>query len=294
MVRAVDVVTDGRIDWETAIAGGAAAAQDLPPLPASTLDSIRRNKIAIKGPLSTPIGKGLRTVNVALRQELDLYASVRPVRTLPGVNVPLPRRRSGGGAREHRGPVLRAGARRRARRGRGLRDRHPRAPPSASCASPSSGPPRRARRVSRSATRRRDAALRRPVPRLARDGGRRVSLPRVRGARHRQPCACELALDPSRYDVLVMGNLFGDVLSDLCAGLVGGLGRGAGREHRRRATPCSRRCTAPRPNIAGKGTGQPDRADPLGGADAASTSASCDAAVEIAAWRRDAAAGRPA
>ena len=84
MVRAVDLVTEGRIDWETAIAGGAAAAQGLPPLPAPTLDSIRRNKIAIKGPLSTPIGEGWRSVNVALRQALDLYACLRPVQSLPG------------------------------------------------------------------------------------------------------------------------------------------------------------------------------------------------------------------
>jgi len=83
-VRAVDLVTEGRIDWETAIAGGAAAAQNLPPLPAATLDSIRRNRIAIKGPLSTPIGEGWRSVNVTMRQALDLYACLRPVRTLPG------------------------------------------------------------------------------------------------------------------------------------------------------------------------------------------------------------------
>src|SRR6202030_1370587 len=55
------------------------------PLPAHVLDSIRRNKRAIKGPLTTPIGKGIRSVNVALRRELDLFALIRPCKSYPGV-----------------------------------------------------------------------------------------------------------------------------------------------------------------------------------------------------------------
>src|SRR5690606_6319546 len=55
------------------------------PLPDAVLESIRRNRIALKGPLTTPIGKGFRSVNVTLRQELDLYACVRPARSLPGL-----------------------------------------------------------------------------------------------------------------------------------------------------------------------------------------------------------------
>src|SRR5262249_58125674 len=58
------------------------------PLPDSTLDLIRRYRVALKGPCTTPVGKGFRSINVRLRKELDLYASVRPVRTLPGVKVP--------------------------------------------------------------------------------------------------------------------------------------------------------------------------------------------------------------
>src|SRR5437870_6853396 len=55
------------------------------PMPAPVLDSIRRNKVAIKGPITTPIGKGIRSVNVALRKELDLYALFRPCKSYPGV-----------------------------------------------------------------------------------------------------------------------------------------------------------------------------------------------------------------
>ena len=89
------------------------------------------------------------------------------------------------------------------------------------------------------------AAERRPVPAtspasVADD----YPVHRVRGDARSTTLCMELALDPTRFDVLVMENLFGDVISDLCAGLVGGLGAGAGREHRQRATRCSRRSTA--------------------------------------------------
>src|SRR5947209_10865442 len=59
------------------------------PLPELVLESIRRSRTALKGPITTPVGTGFRSVNVALRQELDLFAAVRPARTLPGVSVKL-------------------------------------------------------------------------------------------------------------------------------------------------------------------------------------------------------------
>src|SRR4028119_1757575 len=59
------------------------------PLPESVLESIRRNKVAIKGPLTTPVGTGFRSVNVALRKELDLYGNIRPSLSLPGVDTPF-------------------------------------------------------------------------------------------------------------------------------------------------------------------------------------------------------------
>src|SRR5262249_60296788 len=64
-----------------------AVPSDGPPPPAETLDSIRRTKLALKGPLATPIGEGYRSVNVALRKEFDLYANVRPARSFAGVET---------------------------------------------------------------------------------------------------------------------------------------------------------------------------------------------------------------
>jgi isocitrate dehydrogenase (NAD+) len=74
-----------RIDWDEQHAGAAVADKRGTTLPDEVLASIRQNKIALKGPIGTPIGKGFRSVNVTLRQELDLYANLRPIRSLPGV-----------------------------------------------------------------------------------------------------------------------------------------------------------------------------------------------------------------
>src|ERR1700731_3273734 len=74
-----------KIAWETHNAGAEVAAKRGTTLPDEVLESIRRNKVALKGPIGTPIGKGFRSVNVSLRQALDLYANVRPVKSLPGV-----------------------------------------------------------------------------------------------------------------------------------------------------------------------------------------------------------------
>ncbi|MFN2388862.1 MAG: isocitrate/isopropylmalate dehydrogenase family protein [Actinomycetota bacterium] len=82
--RAVDALGVG-IEWEVHEAGAPALATHKDPLPPHVLDSIRRNGLALKGPVTTPVGTGFRSINVALRQELDLYASVRPCRLYPGV-----------------------------------------------------------------------------------------------------------------------------------------------------------------------------------------------------------------
>src|SRR3954470_2651473 len=74
-----------QIEWDRRIAGVAAVESKHTPLPDDTLESIRTNKIALKGPLTTPVGVGFRSVNVALRKEFDLFANVRPAKTLiPG------------------------------------------------------------------------------------------------------------------------------------------------------------------------------------------------------------------
>src|SRR5207302_10740973 len=82
--RVIDA-TGVDIEWEVHDAGLGIVDRYGDPMPAHVLDSIRRNKVAIKGPLTTPIGKGMRSVNVALRRELDLYALVRPCKWYPGV-----------------------------------------------------------------------------------------------------------------------------------------------------------------------------------------------------------------
>jgi isocitrate dehydrogenase (NAD+) len=224
MVRVVDHATGGRIVWERQIAGGAAVAQGLPPLPAEAMASIRRNRIAIKGPLETPIAKGWRSVNVTLRQDLDLYACVRPVRTLPAtgprrfdhVDLIVFRENTEGlySGVEHEvvdGVV----------------------------------------EAFKIVTRRASQRFLRFVFEYARNHGRKsltvvhkASVMRLSDGLFLE-CARELAAeypyldvsylpldnlamalvsDPAQFDTLVMGNLDGDVVSDLCAGLVGGLG----------------------------------------------------------------------
>ncbi len=93
-------------------------------LPVELIDSIRRNKVALKGPVTTPIGDGFTSVNVGLRKALDLYANLRPVWNLPGVAGALRGRRSRHRAREHRGPLRRPRARGRAGRRREPEDHH--------------------------------------------------------------------------------------------------------------------------------------------------------------------------
>ncbi|HET8771801.1 MAG TPA: isocitrate dehydrogenase (NADP(+)) [Gemmatimonadaceae bacterium] len=78
-----------RIHWMEVLAGGKAHEKTGEWLPAETLDAVREFRIAIKGPLTTPVGGGIRSLNVALRQELDLYACIRPVRYFEGVGAPV-------------------------------------------------------------------------------------------------------------------------------------------------------------------------------------------------------------
>jgi len=87
IVKKVLSYTGVNIEWEEVEAGESAIEKYGTPLPQSVLDSIKRNKVALKGPITTPIGSGFRSVNVALRQELNLYACVRPCKIYPGVKT---------------------------------------------------------------------------------------------------------------------------------------------------------------------------------------------------------------
>ena len=77
------------IEWERHLAGLLAFERSGQTLPVELIDSIRRNKVALKGPVTTPIAQGFTSVNVGLRQALDLYANLRPARTYPGVRAPM-------------------------------------------------------------------------------------------------------------------------------------------------------------------------------------------------------------
>jgi isocitrate dehydrogenase (NAD+) len=87
--RRVLEATGVKFQWDTVVIGSQAQDKFSTPLPDQALQSIRKNKVAIKGPVTTPIGTGFRSVNVALRQTLDLYACLRPYRVYPGINTPF-------------------------------------------------------------------------------------------------------------------------------------------------------------------------------------------------------------
>ncbi|HMK91453.1 MAG TPA: isocitrate/isopropylmalate family dehydrogenase, partial [Thermoleophilia bacterium] len=84
-LETVIAATGVPIEWERRDAGVDVMERYGTPLPDDVLDSVRRNKVAIKGPITTPVGSGFRSVNVALRKALDLYANVRPVKSVPHV-----------------------------------------------------------------------------------------------------------------------------------------------------------------------------------------------------------------
>jgi len=73
------------VEWETYLAGAEAFAKVGKYIPDELMESIRRNRVALKGPISTPVGQGFASINVALRKALNLYANLRPIRNLPGV-----------------------------------------------------------------------------------------------------------------------------------------------------------------------------------------------------------------
>ncbi|MBQ3078169.1 MAG: NAD-dependent isocitrate dehydrogenase, partial [Clostridia bacterium] len=86
-VRRIIDASGAAIDWDVQEAGENQMAVHGTPLPQSVIDSIRRTGVALKGPITTPVGTGFRSVNVALRKELDLYANLRPAKTYPNVKT---------------------------------------------------------------------------------------------------------------------------------------------------------------------------------------------------------------
>lgn len=88
-VKRIIAVAGADIDWDIQTAGADVAEQEGTPLPGRVIESVKKNKVALKAPVTTPIGKGFRSVNVALRKELDLYANLRPCKNIKGIKTPF-------------------------------------------------------------------------------------------------------------------------------------------------------------------------------------------------------------
>jgi isocitrate dehydrogenase (NAD+) len=211
------------IDWERHDAGVTAFERHKTSLPAELLESIKRNKVALKGPVTTPIGEGFTSVNVGLRKALDLFANLRPVRNLAGIES----RFSGVDlviVRENTEDLY-SGLEHEVVPGvvESLKIITERA---------STRIARFAFEYARASGRKRVTAIHKANIMKLGDG---LFLESVRAVARTFPdityderivdAACmHLVLTPERFDVLVMPNLYGDIVSDLCAGLVGGLG----------------------------------------------------------------------
>jgi isocitrate dehydrogenase (NAD+) len=215
------------IRWDAQMAGAMAIATEGSPLPQKTLDSIRRNGLALKGPTTTPVGSGHASINVALRKTLDLYANVRPIKTLPGVksrydhvdlvivrentedlysgleHVVVP------GVVESIKVITEKASTRIAKF---------------------------AFNYARTHGRKRITAVHKANIMKLSDG---LFLDCCAKVAADFPdikyddiivdnCCMQLVLDPTRFDMLLLENLYGDIVSDLCAGLVGGLGLAPG------------------------------------------------------------------
>lgn len=239
VIRVVDA-TGVKVEWESVDCGETAMEKYGTPLPTHVLDSIRKNKVALKGPITTPIGTGFRSVNVALRQELGLYACLRPCKSYPGVrsrytNINLvvvrentedlyagiefePASQGAKAVRDAAGAKI--------------------SPTAAISIKPIS--PEASKKIVRFAF---DYAVkngRKKVTAVSKanimkftDGlffnsAREVAQEfkgRVEYEERLVDNMCmQLVQKPELYDVLVLPNLYGDIMSDLCAGLIGGLG----------------------------------------------------------------------
>jgi isocitrate dehydrogenase (NAD+) len=218
------LVTSGvSIEWDHQVAGLVAVQRGGDPLPAALIDSIRRHKVALKGPVTTPIGEGFTSVNVGLRKALDLYANLRPVWNLPGVTA----RFSGVDlviVRENTEDLY-AGLEHEVVPGvvESLKIITERA--STRIAEFAFAHARRHGR--RKVTAIHKANIMKMSDGLFLECSRIVARawPDITYDERIVDAACmQLVLAPESFDVLVMPNLYGDIVSDLCAGLVGGLG----------------------------------------------------------------------
>jgi isocitrate dehydrogenase (NAD+) len=212
-----------RFEWESHVAGAEAVERSGEPLPAAVLESIRRNKVCLKGPVTTPVGRGFRSINVQLRQELGLYANVRPALSVPGlpsrfenVDLVVVRENTEGlysgiehqvvpGVVESLKIITEVASTRVAEF---------------------------AFRYARANGRKRITAVHKANIMKLSDGlfldcFRKVATkyPDVEADDRIIDAMCmNLVMRPEAFDMLLLENLYGDIVSDLCSGLVGGLG----------------------------------------------------------------------
>jgi isocitrate dehydrogenase (NAD+) len=246
------------LQYEDADAGLMAFEKHGELLPAATMDSIRRNRVALKSPLTTPVGEGFSSINVELRKRFDLYANVRPAKSFPNTRSRFPSgvdlitvRENTEGAYSAEGQAL-------------------------------SEDGETATSITKT-TRRGSERIVRYAFDLARKTGRKkvtvvhkanilkstsgLFLKTAREVAQQYPeiqcnelivdnCCMQLVMKPEQFDIIVTTNLFGDIISDLCAGLVGGLGLAPGANIGTEAA-IFEAVHGSAPDIAGKGIANP-------------------------------------
>ena len=245
--RLVLDATGVTIEWDVQEAGAAVMEREGTPLPDRVLESIRRSRTALKGPVTTPVGTGFRSVNVALRQELDLFAAVRPSRSLPGVpsrHPPLDLVVIRENTEDlYRGIEFERGSPETARLREELRvlAGYELRPDAGVTVKPISITGTRRIVLFAFDFARREGRKRITVGHKANimkfSDGVFLSTAMAEAARYPDveveamqvdELAMWLAWEPESMDVLLLPNLYGDIVSDLCAGLVGGLGLAPG------------------------------------------------------------------
>ena len=248
------------IEWDSQVAGMAGVARFGDPIPDSTLDSIKRTRVALKGPLETPVGEGYRSINVALRKTFDLYANVRPAYSiLPGgryenLDLVLIRENTEGlyvgvehyirvgddprAAAESMAIITRAGSERIVRYAFEYAVKHGR----------------------KKVTLVHKANILKFSQGLFLDTGRMVARDYAGKIEFEErivdAMAMNLVLHPERFDVICTTNLFGDILSDQISGLVGGLGLAPGANIGANGA-IFEAVHGTAPDIAGKGVANP-------------------------------------
>jgi isocitrate dehydrogenase (NAD+) len=247
------------IDWDPQYAGQAGVAKYGDPIPDATLDSIKRTRIALKGPLETPVGEGFRSINVALRKTFDLYANVRPAHTIvkggrfEDIDIVLVRENTEGlyVGIEH---YIKIGS-------------DPRAAAESVALITRVGSERIVRYAFDYAVKqgRKKVTLVHKANILKYSSGLFLDVGRMVAREYADiefeemivdATAMNLVLHPERFDVIVTTNLFGDILSDQISGLVGGLGLapGANIGH---GGAIFEAVHGTAPDIAGKGVANP-------------------------------------